>query len=67
VAEPHDRKQVRFMRIHGDEELIPAYIQYEHTQDEKLFWAWDEVMNIVLGYPEDAWRLLLRQARRRLR
>ena len=47
-------------------ELIEAWIKY-HAQETRvpdLFWAWEELENLVDDSPDDAWRIILEIAQR---
>lgn len=39
--------------------LAEKYLEYGRTEREDLFWAWEEVTNLVLYAPHEAWPFVL--------
>ena len=39
-------------------ELVDAYLRYLHEKREDLYWAWEEVSDLVREQPESAWEVV---------
>ena len=49
------------MTLHGrtDEDIVAGYLAHHATGDDSLFWAFEDLSEILSDDPERAWRLTL--------